>query len=63
MNLHVRIDKNNPQHTTLTVFANGANTGKLVMTSVEAFAFITALEIAANSSQTFTFKVTRDYAQ
>lgn len=60
MKLHVRIDKNTPEHTMLTVFANGANCGKLIMKSVEAFAFITALERAASDSASFQFEITKE---
>ena len=47
MLLKIRIDENNPRHTHLTIFIDGANCGQLHMLSTEAFAFITTLEKGA----------------
>jgi hypothetical protein len=44
MKLKIRIDVNNPRHTHLTIFIDGANCGQLHMLSTEAFAFITTLQ-------------------
>jgi hypothetical protein len=39
MKLHFRADEANGYHTTITVFANGANCGQLRMTESEAIYF------------------------
>lgn len=49
MDIKIRVVENNPTHTRLVVFMNGANCGTLTMLSVEAFAFTTALEKGASN--------------
>lgn len=46
---HIRTDKATPVHTSLTLFANGANCGYLVFRTNEAEAFINCLQRGCES--------------
>lgn len=48
----IRIDENSPKHTKLTIFMNGVSCGRLIMESVEAFVFISALTDPKTNSLT-----------
>ena len=52
MKLHIRIDDENQRHRHFTVFANGANCGRLCMERAEADAFFQILNAGRRSGDT-----------
>lgn len=43
-NVHIRFDKNEGEHTTMTIFIRGANCGKLTMRQAEAIWFVNIID-------------------
>lgn len=51
MRIHVRIDRRDVEHTTATVFVNGANTGQLTMRGTELADVLQALDVGLAPAQ------------